>query len=65
MKTERRWLKSVISASEQNVVMPWTRGQRRRPATLIEENDQAALIGKPDQQVFRAQAARCTRFLVR
>ncbi len=49
MKTERRWLKSVISASEQNVVMPWTRGQRRRPATLIEENDQAALIGKPDQ----------------
>lgn len=57
MKTERRWLKSVISASEQNVAMPWTRGKRRRPAALIAKDDQTVSIGKADQQVFRAKAA--------
>ena len=35
MKKDRRWLKSVIAASETTqVVMPWTRGQRRRPEAL-------------------------------
>ncbi|MEH7828421.1 hypothetical protein [Gemmobacter denitrificans] len=32
MKKERRWLKSVIAASETTqVAMPWQRGQRRKP----------------------------------
>ncbi|WP_162528210.1 hypothetical protein [Gemmobacter caeruleus] len=35
MKKERRWLKSVIAASETaQPAMPWARGQRRRPAAL-------------------------------
>lgn len=35
MKKERRWLKSAIAAStEVEVVMPWTRGQRRRPEAM-------------------------------
>lgn len=35
MKKERRWLKSVIAASlDQQVALPWQRGQRRRPASL-------------------------------
>lgn len=35
MKTERRWLKSVIAASAAPApVMPWTRGKRRKPAAL-------------------------------
>ncbi|MDR0809161.1 MAG: hypothetical protein LBE86_08570 [Gemmobacter sp.] len=35
MKKERRWLKSVIAASEQPLpALPWTRGVRRRPAVL-------------------------------
>lgn len=35
MKKERRWLKSVIAASQtEQVVLPWQRGARRRPAAL-------------------------------
>lgn len=35
MKTERRWMKSILATStEVQSVMPWTRGERRRPATL-------------------------------
>ena len=35
MKKERRWLKSAIAASaETQVVMPWARGQRRRPEAM-------------------------------
>jgi hypothetical protein len=35
MKKERRWLKSVIAASvDAQVVMPWQRGIRRRPAAM-------------------------------
>lgn len=35
MKKERRWMKSAIAAStETQVVMPWTRGQRRRPVAV-------------------------------
>lgn len=35
MKKERRWLKSVIAASEQpQPALPWTRGARRKPAAL-------------------------------
>ena len=35
MKKERRWLKSAIAASAANTVaLPWTRGARRRPASL-------------------------------
>ena len=38
MKKERRWLKSIIAAShDRSVVLPWERGQRRRPeATKID-----------------------------
>lgn len=32
MKKERRWLKSVIAASEtQQAALPWQRGARRKP----------------------------------
>lgn len=35
MKKERRWLKSAIAASaETQLVLPWARGQRRRPETM-------------------------------
>ncbi len=35
MKKERRWLKSVIAASEQpHPALPWARGARRKPAAL-------------------------------
>lgn len=35
MKKERRWLKSVIAASENTQpAMPWQRGARRKPEAL-------------------------------
>ncbi|MDO9524664.1 MAG: hypothetical protein Q7J57_03855 [Gemmobacter sp.] len=35
MKTERRWLKSVIAASTQSLpALPFERGARRKPAAL-------------------------------
>lgn len=35
MKTERRWMKSMIAtATEVQTVMPWTRGERRRPEPM-------------------------------
>lgn len=35
MKKERRWMKSAIAAStETQVVLPWARGQRRRPEAV-------------------------------
>lgn len=35
MKTNRRWLKSVIAASLQpQVALPWQRGSRKKPAAL-------------------------------
>jgi hypothetical protein len=50
MKKERRWLKSAIAASaETQVVMPWARGQRRRPEAMKD----APVAAKP-----RAIAAR-------
>ena len=35
MKKDRRWLKSVIAASnEVQVTLPWGRGTRRRPDAM-------------------------------
>jgi hypothetical protein len=35
MKKERRWMKSAIAAStETQIILPWTRGQRRRPEAM-------------------------------
>ncbi len=35
IKKERRWLKSVLAASESpEVAMPWQRGARRKPQAL-------------------------------
>ncbi len=35
MKKDRRWMKSIIAASnEVQVTLPWARGTRRRPAAL-------------------------------
>ena len=35
IKTERRWLRSVIAASAQPLpAFPWMRGQRRRPEAV-------------------------------
>ena len=37
MKKDRRWLKSAIAtAAATEVVMPWTRGARRRPEAMTE-----------------------------
>ncbi|MFA9232106.1 MAG: hypothetical protein RIR95_711 [Pseudomonadota bacterium] len=42
MKTERRWIKSVIATSnEAQVVMPWQRGTRRRPAAFAAKSAKA------------------------
>ena len=36
MKKDRRWMKSVIAASnEVQVTLPWTRGTRRRPEAML------------------------------
>jgi hypothetical protein len=49
MKKDRRWMKSVIAASnEEQVTLPWARGTRRRP-------DAMKTAEKPAP---RAQAAR-------
>ena len=49
MKKERRWLKSVIAASDTSqVAMPWQRGARRKPETF---KSQAQL--KPMAQAAR------------
>jgi hypothetical protein len=35
MKTQRRWMKSVLTAStEVQVALPWARGTRRRPEAM-------------------------------
>lgn len=52
MKKERRWLKSVIAASEsETVVMPWYRSAQRMPVVVAKGAPQA-----PIKQ--QAQAAR-------
>lgn len=38
MKKDRRWMKSIIAASnEVQVTMPWARGTRRRPEAMKAE----------------------------
>ena len=40
IKTERRWLRSVIAASAEPLPeFPWMRGQRRKPVSLAPEPD--------------------------
>lgn len=35
MKKDRRWMKSIIAASnEVQVALPWARGSRRRPEAV-------------------------------
>lgn len=35
MKKDRRWMKSIIAASnEVQVTLPWARGTRRRPEAM-------------------------------
>ena len=56
IKTERRWLRSVIAASAEPLPeFPWMRGQRRKPVSLApepdwliasEERPQVAVFGK-------------------
>ena len=48
MKSERRWLKSIIAASaEPLVALPWTRGKRCRPEAMKLISIQADLWVKP------------------
>jgi hypothetical protein len=50
MKTERRWMKSVLAAASGPVpAMPWERGNRRRPE---------AFARTPPQPVARPAATR-------
>jgi hypothetical protein len=38
MKKERRWIKAAIAASNDvQIVMPWHRAIRKRPAALVEK----------------------------
>ncbi|MFZ1468334.1 MAG: hypothetical protein WAT09_05070 [Paracoccaceae bacterium] len=56
IKTERRWLRSVIAASAEPLPeFPWMRGERRKPISLAPEpawlsasevQPKAALFGK-------------------
>ncbi|MCU0802259.1 MAG: hypothetical protein MUD11_10860 [Rhodobacteraceae bacterium] len=47
MKKERRWLKSVLASSAaQTPAMPWTRGQRRKPALLIKSGQKPAVAAR-------------------
>lgn len=53
MKTERRWLKSVLAASlDPQPALPWQRSTRRRPAAL-----QQAAAPVPRPQVVRRPTA--------
>ncbi len=53
MKQERRWLKSVLAASEATqVALPWQRGARRKPEAM------KALSAVAPQAKPQAQAAR-------
>jgi hypothetical protein len=39
IRTERRWLRSVIAASAEPLPsFPWMRGQRKRPAAMTAES---------------------------
>ncbi len=43
IKTERRWLRSVIAASAEPLPsFPWMRGQRRKPAAVQPAPTEAA-----------------------
>ncbi|MGL4322376.1 MAG: hypothetical protein ACRCS3_16070 [Paracoccaceae bacterium] len=47
MKPQRRWMKSVIAASEAPVpAMPWTRGQRRKPKSLTAAMPKPAIAAR-------------------
>ena len=53
MKKDRRWMKSIIAASnEVQVTLPWARGTRRRPEAMKTAATQVS--GKP---ATRAMAA--------
>lgn len=42
MKKDRRWMKSVIAASnEVQVSLPWARGTRRRPDAMKDQTKAA------------------------
>ncbi len=58
MKKDRRWLKSAIAtAATTEVVMPWTRGARRRPEAMTEalKAAPAAIAAKPTLQASAAR----------
>lgn len=56
IKTERRWLRSVIAASAEPLPnFPWMRAERRRPAALQSED------AKPASQAPQRRPALFTR----
>lgn len=53
MKKDRRWMKSVIAASnEVQVTLPWARGTRRRPEAMKTVSSQPT--GKPATRALAA-----------
>ncbi len=45
MNKDRRWLKSAIATAQTaEVVLPWARGQRRRPEAMKAEAQKAASV---------------------
>ena len=64
IRTERRWLRSVIAASAEPLpAFPWMRGQRKRPAAVPAES--AAPAEHPIQRreitLFGGRAALAAR----
>ncbi len=45
MKKERRWLKSIVTASTADMpALPWQRGKRRKPAAVKATSSKSAAI---------------------
>ena len=62
IKTERRWLRSVIAASAEPLpAFPWMRGQRRKPAMTSGEGVSAAKEASHQIGLFRKSGAIAAR----
>lgn len=62
IKTERRWLRSVIAASSEPLPdFPWMRGDRRRPAALQDKPAEAPSLPQRRQPIFARTGAIAAR----
>ena len=62
IKTERRWLRSLIVASAEPLPnFPWMRGERRRPAALQDKAAAPVVLPVPHVPVFGRMGAIAAR----